>query len=122
MRFNFATRWRNQTRGLNYGLSGKRDEEPQHQRLPLGRIAEGLYRPMPNTMTNTIGTRFHLDPFVGYTARGGTRHSLHGCWYRQDFENDNNQSNANDMLYGEYQYQEKFEFFGPTTVTLGVTG
>jgi len=123
VRFNFATRWRNQKlKGLNYGLSGNVMKSHSTSVFLWDNLNEGLYRPMPNTMTNTIGTQFYLDPFVEYTGPKGTRHSLHGRWYRQDFENDNNQSNANDMLYGEYQYQEKFEFFGPTTVTLGVTG
>ena len=123
VRFNFATRWRNQkVKGLNYGLNGNVMKSNSTSVFIWDNLNEGLYRPLPGTLTNTKGTQHYLDPFVNYTSAKGTRHSLHGRWYRQDFDNDNNQSNANDMLYGEYQLQEKFELFGPTTVTLGVTG
>lgn len=123
VRFNFATRWHNQRlKGLNYGLNGNMMKSRSTSAFLWDNLNEGLYRPLPNTTTHTIGTQFYLDPFVEYTGPKGSRHSLRGRWYRQNFENNNDQSNANDMLFGEYQYQEKFELFGPTTVTLGVTG
>src|SRR5690606_10610185 len=84
--------------------------------------SEGLYRPLPNTTTTTIGTQFYLDPFVAYTGAKGTRHTLRGRWYHQGFENNNDQSNTNDMLHGEYQFQHKLELLGPTTITAGITG
>lgn len=122
-RFNFATRWRNQkVPGLNYGLNGNVMKSHTTSVLLWDNLNEGLYRPLPGTLTNTVGTQLYLDPFVNYTGPKGTRHSFHGRWYRQNFDNDNNQSNANDMLYGEYQVQREFDLFGPTTVTAGITG
>lgn len=122
-RFNFATRWRNQKlKGLNYGLNGNVMKSHTTSVLLWDNLDKGLYRPLPGTLTNTVGTQFYLDPFVNYTGPNGTRHSLKGRWYHQDFQNDNDQSNANDMLYGEYQLQQKFELCGPTTVTIGVAG
>lgn len=123
VRFNFATRWRNQKlKGLNYGLNGNVMKSRSTSVFLWDNLNEGLFRPSPNTMTNTMGTQFYLDPFVNYTGPKGTRHSLRGRWYHQDFENNNDQSNANDMLYGEYQFQQKFDLWGPAVVTVGVTG
>ncbi len=123
VRFNFATRWRNQkVRGLNYGLNGNVMKSRSTNIFLWDSLNEGLFRPSPNTMTNTMGTQFYLDPFVNYTGPKGTRHSIHGRWYHQNFDNNNDQSNANDMLYTEYQFQQEFDLRGPTVVTAGVTG
>jgi iron complex outermembrane receptor protein len=122
-RFNFATRWRDQKAlGLNYGLNGNVMKSHSTSVFLWDDLNEGLYRPLPGTLTHTVGTQFYLDPFVNYTGPKGTRHSLHGRWYRQHFDNDNDQSNANDMLYGEYQVQRQFDLHGPTTITAGITG
>ncbi len=123
VRFNFATRWRNQKlKGLNYGLNGNVMKSHSTSVFLWDNLDEGLYRPLPGTMTNTDGTQFYLDPFVNYTDPEGTRHSLRGRWYHQQFDNDNRQSNGNDMLYGEYQFQCKFDLFGETALTAGITG
>lgn len=123
VRFNFATRWRNQrVPGLNYGLNGNVMKSHVASIFLWDNVDQGLYRPLPNTTTTTIGTQFYLDPFVAYTGAKGTRHTLRGRWFHQDFENNNDQSNANDMLHGEYQFQHKLELLGPTTLTAGITG
>ena len=123
VRFNFAARWRNaKVRGLNYGLSGNVMRSSTTSIFLWDNLDEGLYRPMPNTLTSTLGLQFYLDPFVNYTGPKGTRHSLRGRWYRQDFDNSGDQSNANDLLYGEYQLQQKLDIMGPVVLTLGVVG
>ncbi len=123
VRFNFATRWRNQKlKGLNYGLNGNVMKSHSTSVFLWDNLNEGLFRSLPNTMTNTMGTQFYLDPFVNYTGPKGTRHTLRGRWYHQDFANNNDQSNANDMLYGEYQLQQNFNLWGPTVLTAGITG
>ncbi len=122
-RFNFATRWRNQkVPGLNYGLNGNVMQSHSTSVFLWDNLDQGLLRPLPGTLTNTVGTQFYLDPFLDYTGPKGTRHSFHGRFYRQNFDNDNNQSNANNMLYGEYQVQREFDLLGPTTITAGITG
>lgn len=121
VRFNFATRWRNQkVKGLNYGLNGNIMRSHSTSVFLWENLNEGLFRPAPSTTTNTVGTQHYLDPFVSYTGPSGTRHSLKGRWYRQQFENNNDQSNANDMLYGEYQLQHKLNLAGPLVMTFGV--
>lgn len=122
-RFNFATRWRNQqVPGLNYGLNGNVMKSQVASVFIWDNLDKGLYRPLPNTTTTTLGTQFYLDPFVAYTGAKGTRHTLRGRWFHQDFQNNNDQSNANDMLHGEYQFQHKLELLGPATLTAGITG
>lgn len=123
VRFNFATRWRDRkVRGLNYGINGNAMRSHSTSVFLWDNLNQGLYRPMPNTTTNTVGTQFYVDPFVHYTGPKGTRHSLRGRWFRQQFDNSTNQSNGNDLLYGEYQWQQQVELFGPTTITAGLVG
>lgn len=123
IRFNFATRWRDRkVKGLNYGINGNAMRSHSTSVFLWDNLNQGLYRPMPNTTTNTVGTQFYLDPFVHYTGPKGTRHSLRGRWFRQQFDNSTNQSNGNDLLYGEYQWQQQVELFGPTTITAGLVG
>lgn len=123
VRFNFATRWRNQkVKGLNYGLNGNVMRSHSTSVFLWDNIHEGLYRPAPSTTTNTVGFQSYLDPYIQYTGSRGTRHSLRGRWYRQQFDNNNDQSNANDLLYGEYQLQQKLDIAGPVVLTLGVVG
>ena len=123
VRFNFATRWRNRKiKGLNYGLNGNVMKSNSTSVFLWDNLHQGLFRPLPNTTTNTVGTQFYLDPFVHYTGPGGARHSLRGRWYHQQFANSGNQSNENDLLYGEYQWQQTVALFGPTTITAGLVG
>jgi iron complex outermembrane receptor protein len=123
VRFNFATRWRNQkVKGLNYGLNGNAMKSRSTSVFLWDNLNEGLYRPLPGTMTLTDGTQYYLDPFVAYTGPNGTRHNLRGRWYHQQFDNNNGQSNGNDMLYGEYQVQHKVDLAGETVITAGITG
>ncbi|MCC6838746.1 MAG: TonB-dependent receptor [Flavobacteriales bacterium] len=123
VRFTFAARWRNaKAKGLNYGLNGNVMKSRSTSVFLWDNLHEGLYRPMPNTTTNTMGTQYYLDPFVHFTGPQGTRHSLNGRYYVQQFDNSGNQSNSNEMLYGEYQVQRKLDLFGPTTFTLGLVG
>lgn len=123
VRFNFATRWRNQkVKGLNYGLNGNMMRSHSTNVFLWDNPGDGIFRPAPSTTTNTDGTQIYLDPFVHYTSGQGTRHSLRGRWYRQRFDNNNDQSNANDMLYGEYQLQQKLNIAGPMVLTFGLVG
>ncbi|MBP8822281.1 MAG: TonB-dependent receptor [Flavobacteriales bacterium] len=123
VRFTFATRWRNnKVKGLNYGLNGNVMKSRSTSIFLWDNLHEGLYRPMPNTTTNTVGTQYYFDPFVHYTGPHGTRHSLNGRFYGQHFRNSGNQSNANELFYAEYQLQKRLELFGPTTMTAGLVG
>jgi outer membrane receptor protein involved in Fe transport len=121
-RFNFATRWRNQKMpGLNYGINGNVMKSRSSTVFIWDNLDTGLYRPSPGTLTNTTGTQFYVDPFVSYTGPQSTRHSLKGRLYRQDFGNSNGQSNSNNTFFEEYQFQRKFDLFGETNITAGIS-
>lgn len=123
IRFNMGTRWRHKkVSGLSYGLNANVMKSRSSSVLLWDDTDEGLYRPEPGTTTRTLGTQYYLDPYILYHAPGGMRHSLKTRYYRQEFDNDNEQSNASQVLYGEYQLQQKAELFGPLVVTAGLVG
>ena len=123
IRFNVATRYRSKKiKGLNYGINANAMKSRSTSVFIWEDTGTGIFRPEPGTVTRTIGTQVYVDPYINYWSARGTRHSLRGRWYRQIFENDNNQSNASDFLYCEYQIQQKVDFLGETTLTGGVTG
>ena len=121
-RFNFATRWRNKkVRGLNYGINGNFMKSRSSTILLWDNTDDGLYRSYPGTLTINRGTNWYLDPFVNYTGPRGMRHKLRSRFYRQQFDNSNDQSNGSRMLYAEYQVQKKAQILGETVITAGVT-
>ncbi len=123
IRFNFATRWRNaKVKGLNYGLNGNVMKSRSSSVLLWQDIDSGLYRPQYGTVTRTLGTQYYLDPFINYLGPAGIRHGFKGRWYYQDFQNDNSQSNASHLFFGQYQAQRQFDLWGTTTITAGLSG
>lgn len=121
VRFNVGTRWRNgKVKGLSYGINANAMKSRSTSVFIWNDIADGLYRPQPGTVTRTRGTQFYVDPYVDYLSKKGTRHTLRTRMHRQVFDNDNGQSNSNVTLHGEYQVQQRFNFFGETVVTAGV--
>jgi len=123
IRFNVGTRWRNKkVQGLSYGINANAMKSRSSSVLLWDDTDEGLYRPEPGTTTRTLGTQFYVDPYIIYHAPGGMRHSMKTRYYRQIFDNDNDQSNASHLLYGEYQVQQKVDLLGPLVVTAGLVG
>ncbi len=121
VRFNIGTRWRNKKiQGLNYGINANAMKSRSTAVLIWNNSEEGLYRPLPGTVTRTLGTQFYVDPFINYHSRSGTRHSLRMRLHQQEFDNDNDQSNSNQVVHGEYQVQQRVDLFGETTITAGV--
>ncbi len=121
IRFNIGTRWRNgKVKGLSYGINANAMKSRSTSVFIWNDIAEGLHRPKPGTVTRTQGTQYYVDPFVDYLSKAGTHHTLRTRMHRQVFDNDNGQGNSNTTLHGEYQVQQKVQFFGSTTLTAGV--
>lgn len=121
VRFNIGTRWRNsKVKGLSYGINANAMKSRNTSVFIWNDIGDGLYRPKPGTVTRTRGTQFYVDPYVDYLSKKGTRHSLRTRMHRQVFDNDNGQGNSNVTLHGEYQVQQRFNFFGETVATAGV--
>jgi outer membrane receptor protein involved in Fe transport len=83
---------------------------------------QGLYRPSQGTVTRTLGSQYYIDPYVNYLSDRGTRHSLRTRYFKQKFDNNNEQSNSNETFTGEYQVQQKADIFGETVLTGGIYG
>jgi outer membrane receptor protein involved in Fe transport len=70
--------------------------------------AEGFYRFSAGSVTRTIQQQVAVDPYVSYVGKRGSSHNLRTRFYHLNNDNDNNQANANQVLFTEYQYQKRF--------------
>jgi len=121
IRFNAGTRWRNgKVKGLSYGINANAMKSRSTSVFIWNDTEDGLYRPKPGTVTRTRGAQYYVDPFVDYLSKAGTHHTLKMRYHQQDFDNDNDQSNSNQVLHGEYQVQQKLDLFGETVFTAGL--
>lgn len=121
IRFNVGTRWRNgKVKGLSYGINANAMKSRSTSVFIWNDTEDGLYRPKPGTVTRTRGAQYYVDPFVDYLSKVGTHHTLKMRYHQQDFDNDNDQSNSNQVLHGEYQVQQKLDLFGETVFTAGL--
>ncbi|MEX1131639.1 MAG: TonB-dependent receptor [Flavobacteriales bacterium] len=122
-RFNVGLRWRNKkVKGLNYGFNTNAMKSRSTSVFIWADTDEGLYRPNQGTVTRTLGTQYYVDPYVNYVSDRGTKHSLRGRYFKQIFDNNNEQSNSNNTAMGEYQIQQKADIFGETVITGGIFG
>jgi len=122
VRFNTGLRWRNgKVKGLSYGINTNAMKSRNTSVFFWNDTDSGIYRPKPGTVTRTLGGQYYVDPRIDWVP-GDTRHSLRGRVHRQEFENDNDQSNSNTTLFAEYQVQRKLEFLGETVLAGGVMG
>jgi iron complex outermembrane receptor protein len=80
-----------------------------------------ILRPAEGTISRGRPTRFNIDPRVTFFDRAGNRHKLLGRYYNVDNQNNNNQSNASELAYAEYQFLRRFEG-ADLVMTAGVVG
>ncbi len=74
-----------------------------------------------STTTSSKILRYNVDPFLTYFDTKGNRHKVLSRYYFINNDNGNNQGNKSQLLYGEYQYQRKFEGSG-INVVAGIVG
>jgi outer membrane receptor protein involved in Fe transport len=121
VRLNTGLRWRNKkVQGLNYGVNTNVMKSRNTSAFVWENSEEGIFRAKTGTVTRTLSTQAYIDPYINYYSKAGTRHSLRLRYFSQDFENDNDQSNANNQIFGEYQVQQTVDLFGETVLTGGV--
>lgn len=110
--------------GLIYGVNASWQKGESLNTLIWDSLGTGLYRPYTGAATRTKQTLANLDPFIMYVTRQGTSVSLKGRYFKQDNENDNNQSNLSEVYYGEFQLQQDFSSSGikDFTATAGFVG
>jgi iron complex outermembrane receptor protein len=82
----------------------------------------GAYQPGLNSSAQSLGRlRFMIDPHATYHDRFGNRHRLLSRYFYVSNRNTGNQSNLSRQLYGEYQFQRRWDGIGLVT-TAGVVG
>ena len=121
VRVNIGTRWRNgKVKGLSYGINANAMKNRNTSVFIWNNITDGIYRPQPGTVTRTRGAQYYIDPYMDYLSKAGMRHTVRLRMHRQEFDNNNGQSNSNTVLHGEYQVQQKVDLLGETVITGGV--
>jgi len=69
----------------------------------------GAYRQPPASLTPLTGNRYNIDPYVEYTKRDGSRHSIKTRLYGVDNSTENeDRNNASKLWYAEYRYMKRF--------------
>ena len=89
-------------------------------------VTNDIYVPYSNSITESVITRFNIDPyFTAYDKKDG-RHRLQTRYYYVNNQNGQNQSNMSNLVYGEYQYQKKIKIsspvFGDLKLVAGAVG
>jgi len=83
-------------------------------------IDTGLLIPYPNTIAVNRGYKITVDPYLNYYDKHGNRHKILTRYYgNHNATVTTDQSNFNDLFYGEYQYQKHLDKFN-TVFTGGV--
>lgn len=127
-RINVNTRYRFKNRpGLSVGVNTNIQKNTSASFLIWdkddgGSSAEGaylLYKALPPINNN--GFKATLDPFVEYFTASGFKIKVLGRYYRNNNQNDTNQSTKSDFYYGEAQAQKRFEDIA-FTITGGLVG
>ncbi|MBK7408152.1 MAG: TonB-dependent receptor [Saprospirales bacterium] len=70
--------------------------------------ADGALKGTRSAYSATRRLRFNIDPYVTYFDPWGNRHKIMGRYYSVENNSINNQSNASQLHYGEYQFQRQF--------------
>ncbi len=78
------------------------------------------------TVNKNQGQRMNIDPYITYTSKRGTKHTLRTRWFRS--KNDipeKQQSSKADTYFGEYQFQKSLNrengFFRDLNVVAGIS-
>ncbi|NNE29219.1 MAG: TonB-dependent receptor [Saprospiraceae bacterium] len=69
----------------------------------------GSYESDSTTLSVTERVRYTIDPFFQTYDKDQNRHRFTGRFYGINNESGNDQSNSSSMLYGEYQFQKRWE-------------
>ena len=102
-RFNVNLRKRtSRIAGLQYGLNTNWQKSDFLNTLIWEQAPSAIYGSYEGAATRTRQLAGTVDPNVQY-VHGNWRHVLRGRWFHLVNDNDNDQSNASDVLYSEYQ-------------------
>ncbi len=82
---------------------------------------DSLFVNAPNTISVGKKIRYNIDPFITYFDESGNRHKLIGRYLNINNKNNNNQANASQLWYSEYQFNRKWAGDWVTTAGLVYT-
>lgn len=121
-RFNIGTRYRLTDR-LSFGINTNFNRGESNSYFYWLDHEAGAYRANVNEQNNDLSkrTRYTIDPFINYFDKAGNRHRFNGRYFNIKNENTDNQSNASQLYYGEYQFQRAIEKIN-MVVTAGLVG
>lgn len=118
--FNFRHRVK-KVEGLAWGVNGNfMYSQSASTFIWDGASKDSVYRSMSGTTTQTLQTIFHVDPFITYQHKSGSSQALRLRYFYLDNKNSNNQGNASQLGFAEYQARivvPKVENF---TITPGI--
>lgn len=120
-RINFGIRYRpEKLKGLSLGINGNFMQSHDNFSLVWLNDSSGLYRALPGTMTISDTKMFYVDPFLTYFSPLGFKHTLNFRFFRNEVDNNNNQSNSSNVYYGEYRAHKEFKFIKDLHLTAGL--
>ncbi len=118
-RFNTSLRYRVNDR-LTVGIHGNLTKGQSGNMFFWANDSTGAYLPSNGSDFSSKITRYFLDPFVTYFDKNNNRHRFLGRWYSVNNNNSDGNAIYSDLLYGEYQFQRKFD--NNLVFTSGIVG
>jgi iron complex outermembrane receptor protein len=108
-------------KGLLYGINGNGMLAQSAMIFAWLNDTSGLYNAYPGAVFLQEQLIFNLDPFVIYSAKNGSKHSLRTRIFRTVNEMSANQNNQSTVLYGDYQYKKSLKRILPVDLIFGIT-
>jgi outer membrane receptor protein involved in Fe transport len=108
-------------KGLLYGINGNGMLAQSAMIFAWLNDTSGLYNAYPGAVFLQDQLIFNLDPFVVYSAKKGSKHSLRTRILRTVNEMTANQNNQSTVLYGDYQYKKSLKRILPVDLIFGIT-
>ncbi len=109
-RYNMNLRYRDKKiRGLFYGVNSNFMYHDKMDFIMWENDTTGGYTQADGTITPSQGTRINIDPYITYTNKNGSKHSLQTRYYfvKNAFKGDSLKDSKGDMYYAQYQFQKK---------------
>ena len=109
---------------LTFALNTNFNTGRQNRHLFWSRVeGDRLYESDPTSIPiRGTATRLTIDPSVTYYDKYKNRHRIQARYYLINNNNANQQTNTSDYVYGEYQYQRRFEKLKGLEVAAGIVG
>ncbi|MFK7950485.1 MAG: TonB-dependent receptor [Saprospiraceae bacterium] len=118
-RFNTSLRYRVTDR-LNFGVHANLTTGESGNMFFWANDSTGAYLPSTGSDFSSEITRYFIDPFVTYFDKNDNRHKFMGRYYGVNNNNTDGNSVFSDLLYGEYQFQRRFD--NNLVLTTGLVG